>query len=119
MASIIESGLGFGKFVEFSTTGRLGSLTSFSNSLKIGYKAGGIRNSQAYKIVTLFVANIGRVTKGEFGINQVRKAFLLIMKTLYYDHTFGINKDNNGKVLLEGRRIFISTPLRHPTIRNG
>ena len=119
MASVIESGLGLGKLVKFSATGRFNNLTSFSNSLKIGYKAGGTRNNQAYKIVTLLVTNIGGITKGEFRINQVRKTFLLATKTLHHDHTFRINKNGNGKSFLKRKRIFISTPLHHPTIRNG
>ena len=97
MTGMIKSSFGFGKLVKFSITNRLGSLTSFSSSLKISYKAGGTRNSQAYKIVTLLIADIGGITKRELGINQVKKTFLLITKPLHYDHTFRINKDGNRK----------------------
>ena len=69
MASVVEAGFGFGKLVEFLTTGRLGSLATLLNSLKIGYKTAGTRNGQAYKIIILFVANISRIAKREFRVN--------------------------------------------------
>src|SRR2546430_4802543 len=116
---MIKSSFSFGKLVKLSTTYRLGSLTSFSGSLKVGYKTSNTRNSQASKIVTLLIANINGITKGEFGINQVREAFLLITKALHYNHTLRIDKDGNRKILFKRRRIFMSTPFYHLTIRNG
>ena len=63
--------------------------------------------------------DIGGIVKGEFGINQVREAFLLITKALYYDHTLRIDKDGNGKILFKRRGNFMSTPFYHPAIWNG
>ena len=69
MASVVEAGFGFGKLVEFLTTGRLDSLVTLLGSLKIGYKMANTHNSQAYKIITLFVVDIGKIIEGEFRVN--------------------------------------------------
>ena len=112
---MVEAGLGFGKLVKFLTTSRFDSLTTFFGSLKIGYNTVGAYNGQTYKIVTLFIVNIGGIIKGEFGVNQAREAFLLIAKIFHHNHAFRVDKNNNGKILLKRRGIFSSTLLLHPT----